>query len=106
MFQALDEILYMHDLLCEKHIMQPGTRAVLIVTPEIDKDSGWRGSMHFLKAGRQGTIVSYYQHLGQLLYLFRPDNQTWFSSTDGKEHPVTQPACYVFSSSSLEKLRP
>lgn len=37
---------------------------------------------------------------------WRPDNQTWISSMDGKEHPVEKPALYGFSDRWLAKVTP
>lgn len=85
---------------------QPGDRARLVKTPDINaKDSwGWMGSRHILVEGREGTITSIDFRDGRFTCLWCPDNQTYISSLDGKEYPVDSPGHYGFSEKWLVKV--
>lgn len=85
---------------------QPGDRARLVKTPDInEKESwGWMASRHFLVEGREGVIASIDFRNGRFTCLWCPDNQTWISSMDGKERPVTEPSHYGFSEQWLVKV--
>jgi hypothetical protein len=77
-----------------------GSLIKLNKTPEISKDSGWRGSKHFLVEGAIGKITERSFHNGLFMFYVTFDCETWIDA-DGNIHLVDMLANYCFSENWL-----
>lgn len=81
--------------------LQFGDTAELIDSINPLPDSGWYCHRHVLVAGKRGWIREVDWRDGVWRYLWEPENQTWISSLDGSENPVSRPYHYQMTEREL-----